>query len=102
MVVIIFRSRLAAGNGDEYEATAQRMVELAAAMPGFASFKTFANADGERVSLIEFESAAAAAAWRGHPEHLRAQRRGREAFYDSFTIQVCEEIRRYGFQRPGA
>lgn len=99
MVLIIFRSRLAAGHDDEYAATAQRMVDLASAMPGFVSFKTFANPDGERVSLIEFESEQTAAAWRNHPEHLRAQRRGREAFYDCFSIQVCEEVRRYGFQR---
>jgi heme-degrading monooxygenase HmoA len=99
MVVIIFRSRLAAGHGDEYAATSQRMVDLASGMPGFVSFKTFAHPDGERVSIIEFESEQTAAAWRDHPEHRRAQRRGREAFYDCFTIQVCEQIRRYGLER---
>jgi heme-degrading monooxygenase HmoA len=99
MVVILFRSRLARGHDDEYEATAQRMTDLASAMPGFISFKTFGNADGERVSIIEFESEETAAAWRNHPEHRHAQRRGREAFYHSYSIQVCTEVRRYGFER---
>jgi heme-degrading monooxygenase HmoA len=99
MVVILFRSRLARGHDDEYEATAQRMIDLASAMAGFISFKTFGNADGERVSIIEFESEETAAAWRNHPEHRHAQCRGREAFYHSYSIQVCTEVRRYGFER---
>ncbi len=99
MVVIIFRSRLAAGHDDEYAATSRRMLDLASAMPGFASFKTFAADDGERMSIVEFESEATAAAWREHPEHRHAQRRGREAFYQSYSIQVCNEVRRYGFER---
>ncbi len=98
MVVIVFRSRLAAGHEDEYAATSKRMIELASAMAGFVSFKTFAAADGERVSIVEFESEATAAAWRGHPEHREAQRRGREAFYQSYSIQVCHEVRRYGWE----
>jgi len=99
MYVLIFRSRLAPGHDDEYEATAKQMIELASAMPGFVSFKTFTAADGERVSIVEFESEQTAAAWRNHPEHKQAQRRGREAFYQSFSIQVCDEVRRYGFER---
>jgi heme-degrading monooxygenase HmoA len=99
MVVIIFRSRLAAGHDNEYEATSKRMIELASALPGFVSFKTFAARDCERVSIIEFESEQTAAVWRNHPEHQQAQRRGREAFYDRYSIQVCHEVRGYGFER---
>lgn len=99
MVVIVFRSRLAPGHDQEYGATAKRMIELASAMPGFISIKTFSAEDGERLSLIEFESEESAAAWRNHPEHEQAQKRGREAFYLAYSIQVCREIRAYGFER---
>ena len=99
MVVVIFRSRLRNEADDEYSVTAQRMVELARAMPGFISHKTFANPDGERVSIIEFESEQTMAAWRNHPEHRQAQQRGREVFYRSYSIQVCTEVRHYGFER---
>ena len=102
MVVIIFRSRLASGHDDEYAATSARMIELACAMPGFVSFKTFAAGDGERVSLIEFESEETAAAWRNHPEHRQAQHRGREAYYQRYSVQVCQEVRRYGFDKQPA
>ena len=63
-------------------------------MPGFVSIKTFAADDGERISIVEFDSEAAHGAWRNHPEHREAQRLGRERFYDEFQIQVCTPVRR--------
>jgi heme-degrading monooxygenase HmoA len=53
---------------------------LARSMPGLLSFKTLSAADGERVSIVEFESENTLAAWRKHPEQVDAQRRGRESF----------------------
>jgi heme-degrading monooxygenase HmoA len=99
VVVVLFRNRLRDDAGDEYATTAKRMLELASAMPGFVSFKTFRADDGERISVIEFESDAHARAWREHPEHRAAQQRGREGFYEEYRLQVCEPIRDYGFRR---
>ena len=99
MVITLFRSRLRPETREEYERWAHRMNQLAAAMPGFVSIKTFAADDGERISIIEFESEAAHEAWRDHPEHREAQRLGRERFYAEFQIQVCKPARRYGFSR---
>jgi heme-degrading monooxygenase HmoA len=78
------------------------MRALAEGMPGFISFKTFRAEDGERVSIIEFESEEALRAWREHPEHRTAQEIGRGAFYAEFRIQVCSIIRQYGFKRSSA
>jgi heme-degrading monooxygenase HmoA len=99
VVITIFRSRLRAETNAEYERWAGRMAELAASMPGFVSLKTFAAEDGERVSLIEFDSEAAQAAWRDHPEHREAQRLGRERFYAEYEIVVCAPQRRGRFTR---
>jgi heme-degrading monooxygenase HmoA len=99
MMIVLFRSRLTDEAGEEYSQTAQRLEELAATMPGFVSFKTFAASDGERVSIVEFESEDAITAWYRHPEHLAAQRRGRESFYEEYRIQVCSPVREYGFTR---
>jgi heme-degrading monooxygenase HmoA len=65
-------------------------------MPGFISIKTFDAADGERVSIVEFESEETHNAWRKHPEHLEAQLLGRKRFYSEFQIQVCKVERAYG------
>ncbi len=79
---------------------AARMGTLAEQMLGFISFKTFTAEDGERVSVIEFESEDALRAWREHPEHRQAQQLGRRAFYVDFQIQVCSMIRQYGSSHP--
>ena len=58
MIIGIFRSRLRetqAQPGSAYGEVAERMEELARSMPGFRSVKSFAAADGERVTLFEFE-----------------------------------------------
>lgn len=99
MVITLFRSRLRPEAGEEYVRWAKRMVELASAMPGFVSVKTFAADDGERITVVEFESEAAHVAWREHPEHREAQRLGRERFYAEFQLQICTPVRRYGFVR---
>jgi len=100
MMIVLFRSRLSGEAGDEYARTAGRLEELARTMPGFISFKTFAADDDERVSIVEFESEEAITAWYRHPEHLAAQRRGRESFYSEYRIQVCSPVREYEFARP--
>ena len=66
MIVTVFRSRLLPGVRDEYVALVDRMVELAAAMPGYISHKGFFADDGERVTIVEFES-------RGGPARLANQ-----------------------------
>jgi heme-degrading monooxygenase HmoA len=101
MIVTIFRSRLRPEHQAEYSQMAERMHHLAERMPGFVSIKTFSAPDGERVSIVEFESEAAHTAWREHPEHRIAQRLGRERFYSEFRIQVCRVERDYGM-RSGA
>jgi heme-degrading monooxygenase HmoA len=88
-VVTIFRSRLRDEAHRRYEQEAQRMEDLARAMPGFIEIKTFTADDGERVSLVTFASEDEQAAWRRHPEHRSAQQRGRDDFYQEYLIQVC-------------
>ena len=89
-VVTVFRSRLRADSGEEYADTAARMAELAAGMPGYVEHKAFTADDGERVTLVTFADRASHDAWRTHPEHRAAQRRGREAFYTTYSVQVAD------------
>ena len=96
-VLTIFRSRLRPGVATEYGRVAARMDQLAAQMPGFLGIKTFEAPDGERVSIVEFGTAAEAMAWRNHPEHREAQRLGREQFYAAYDVIVCTPLRRYTF-----
>jgi maleylpyruvate isomerase len=98
--VTIFRSRLRQEAVQSYGSVAERIAEVARAMPGFVEIKTFTADDGERVSLVTFASAEEHEAWRVHPEHRAAQRRGREEFYQDYLIQVCQVTSERSFTRP--
>jgi heme-degrading monooxygenase HmoA len=102
MIVTVFRSRLRPGVRDEYVALANRMNELAATMPGYISHKGFFADDGERVTVVEFESEEGMRAWRMHPEHIEAQRKARQSYYSEYHIQVCEIVRQAHFKHADA
>lgn len=99
MIITVFRSRLRPDHRPEYKRWAKRIHDLAVTAPGFISVKTFTAEDGERVSLVEFESEETLVAWRDHPEHRRAQELGRRRFYSEYHIQVCQPIRDYSFPK---
>ena len=99
MIVTVFRSRLMPGLREDYVALVDRMVELAASMPGYISHKGFFAEDGERCTIVEFELEEAQRAWRMHPEHRDAQRMGRDAYYAAYSLQICELKRESKFDR---
>ncbi|MDI1289689.1 MAG: antibiotic biosynthesis monooxygenase [bacterium] len=102
-VAVIFVSRRAQSNSREYMQTAERMAELAAQQPGYVDMVTVHDAtSGEGMTVSFFVDEAAAVAWKQHPEHLAAQRRGVEAFYDEYRIWVAEVTRDYAFARDEA
>ncbi len=102
MIVTVFRSRLLPGIRDEYVVLANRMNELAATMPGYISHKGFFADDGERVTIVEFESEEGMRAWRSHPEHVEAQRKARQKYYSEYQVQVCELVREANFKNSGS
>jgi heme-degrading monooxygenase HmoA len=99
MIVTVFRSRLMPDVREDYVALVDRMVELAAKMPGYISHKGFFAEDGERCTIVEFDSEDAQRAWRMHPEHRDAQRKGRDIYYSAYSVQVCEVKREAKFDR---
>lgn len=102
MILTIFRSRLMPGVDDVYLPVAARMDDLAASMPGYVAHKEFVADDGERLTLVAFDSEEATQAWRMHPEHQAAQRQGRDTFYSEYRIQVCKVLRQSDFKRASA
>lgn len=100
MVVTIFRSRLRPEAEAEYVEWAARMSALAATMPGYVSHKGFVAADGERVTIVEFASEEAQRAWRTHPDHVAAQKKGRQDFYAEYRLQVCRVERESRLPAP--
>ncbi len=101
-VLTVFRNRLEPGATDDYGALSPHILQLARSMPGFVDAKTFAASDGERVTVVTFADRASHEAWRDHPEHLAAQRRGIDEFYAEYRIQVAQVTYDHHFERaPG-
>jgi heme-degrading monooxygenase HmoA len=98
MVVVVFRARVKAGIGQDYEETDARMAALARTMPGFVSYTPCTSAGGEDVAIVEFDSHESVAAWKAHPEHREAQRLGRERWFTEYRITVCDAVRDYSFK----
>ena len=99
MVVVVFRSRIRPEDPDGFQALADRMLTLAQSMPGFISYKAYRADDGERVSIHEWETAEHLRAWREHPQHVAAQKLGRERHYEEYTSYVCEAPREARFSQ---
>lgn len=99
MVIAIFRSRLRRESSADFNELADKMLGLARSMPGFISYKVYVSDDGERCSVIEFDSTDHLQAWREHPEHLDAQQTGRENYYQEYSLHVCEPERESLFRR---
>ncbi len=93
MIVTVFRSRLGPEARPDYNDTAMRLGALAQTMPGYVSHKVFTAEDGERVTIVEFDSEDSHNQWRNQTDHVAAKKRGRESFYSEYKIQVCSVLR---------
>ena len=99
MIVTVFRSRVKPEVQQEYMQWASRMSALAKEMPGYISHKGFIGEDGEKVTIVEFESEETQRAWALHPEHVDAKKKGRKDFYVEYRVQVCSVLRDTGLPK---
>jgi heme-degrading monooxygenase HmoA len=97
MVVTLFRSRLTAQAGNDYSATAAEMLERAKTYPGFVAMKSFTADDGERLTVVWWESDELLAAWRKDARHVEAQKKGRERWYHYYHLEVANVVREHQF-----
>jgi heme-degrading monooxygenase HmoA len=89
--VTVFRSRLRPGVEEDYGRVADEMSRLVALVDGFIDEKFYVSPNGERVTIVRFRDYESHKAWAQHPDHLVAQRRGRQEFYAWYDISVSEE-----------
>jgi heme-degrading monooxygenase HmoA len=80
---------------NEYAATAQRMEELASAMPGYLGIESARGADGFGITVSYWRDEASIAAWRRYGEHVLAQERGKREWYQHYELRVARVERQY-------
>lgn len=99
MVIVIFRSKLTAAAGVDFQAAGEEMMSLARQMPGFLDYRSYSGTDGERLTLVYWESAETLEAWRRHPQHALTQQKGREKWYEHYDMEVAQVLRESHFDR---
>ena len=78
-----------------YATMLARMVELVVQQPGYLGHDAVRD-ERRGINVSYWVDAEAAAAWKQVTEHVVAQQRGREAWYDDYTVRVATVERAYG------
>jgi heme-degrading monooxygenase HmoA len=96
---VIFTSKRALDDGRAYGAVAQRMVDLGARYGGFLGIESARGEDGIGITVSYWRDESSLLAWKRDTEHEKAQRGGREAWYEAYHVRVARVERAYGFAR---
>jgi heme-degrading monooxygenase HmoA len=99
MIVTLFRNRLRADAGADYATWLARMRAIVTNLPGYISHKVYIAEDGERCTVVEFDTEEHQRTWAMHPEHVQAKALGRSSFYSEYNLQVCTLVRASRFPR---
>jgi heme-degrading monooxygenase HmoA len=78
-----------------YEEMANKMEALAAKQPGFLGFETARSEIG--ISVSYWETLAAIKQWKDNSDHLIAQKKGKELWYQWYKLRICLVERDYEF-----
>ncbi|GHB25571.1 antibiotic biosynthesis monooxygenase family protein [Streptomyces chryseus] len=97
---VVFTSvRRQEGGAEGYGGAALRMDELVRDVPGFLGYESARTPGGLGITVGYFRDEEAIRAWQRNAEHRSAQQRGRDDWYDSYTVHVAKVERSYGFER---
>ena len=99
---VIFTSKRTAADDGAYGVVAQRMVDLGSRYAGFLGIESVRGADGVGITVSYWRDEAALLAWKRDTEHQKAQRGGRDAWYECFEVRIAKVERAYGFAREAS
>ena len=94
---VIFTSLRTPGDGG-YAAMAAEMERLAAQQDGYLGIES--ARDGIGITVSYWRDARAARAWKNVSEHLVAQRRGRDEWYEAYRVRIATVEIDYGSTAP--
>jgi len=99
---VIFTSKRSTSDDHGYAVAAQRMVDLGSRYDGFLGIESVRGGDGLGITVSYWRDEAALLAWKRDTEHQKAQRGGREAWYERFEVRVAKVERAYAFARDAS
>jgi heme-degrading monooxygenase HmoA len=92
MYAVIFKATIARLD-DEYSDMAERLRELAINKYGCLDFVSVTEGDQE-IAISYWDNEEQIREWKKDPEHRLAQAKGRNKWYRSFSVEICEIVRK--------
>lgn len=92
---VIFTSRRTGGDNG-YSEMAERMTALASKQPGFLGIESARGSDGLGITVSYWAGEDAVRLWKENTEHLIAQMKGKQLWYEDYTVRVARVERAYG------
>ena len=80
-----------------YEEMALKMESLAKKQNGFIGIESARNSIG--ITISYWESLEAIKEWKTNYDHLVAQKKGLEEWYESYKVRICKVEREYEFEK---
>jgi heme-degrading monooxygenase HmoA len=97
---VVFTSVRTADDEPGYGAMAERMVELAAAQPGFLGVESVRGPDAVGITVSYWASREAIDRWGADARHRVAQETGRSRWYAAYALRICRVEEDVAFERP--
>jgi len=98
-LVILFRSKLTAEAGADYQAMDTELEGLVRQNPGFVDVKSYTAQDGERLTVVWWRDEESLTEWRNLARHREAQNTGRQKWYQYYKMDVARITRTKSFER---
>lgn len=93
-ILLVFTAKLKEGVEERYLALSREVLEEALKQPGLLFLDRGRSATQERgvISVSEWESEEAIAAWKEHPVHRRAQEIAVKELFESFCLKKAKSF----------
>lgn len=96
--IVIFTSEKSK-NLDGYDEMNEKTFELVESQPGYLGSESFYNDEGRHVTLVRFKTKEDISNWKNNELHLKAQKKGKELWYDHYSVHICKVEKEYDFNR---
>ena len=98
MVAVIFISQRTHVD-ENYSEINDKLEALAAKLSGFIKVESCRDKDGYGISISYWKTMEDAVNWKEVPYHKIAQEAGKDKWYESYSVDVCEVKRSYSFKK---
>lgn len=93
---VIFSSQRTEGDKG-YSNMAEKMERLAAEQPGFLGVESVRDASGAGITISYWDSLEAIRNWKQNSSHQEAQEKGKQVWYQNYSVKICKVERAYSF-----